>query len=98
VATPAPTFRVRVWFTGLDPLTAAEAGLRVIPAGAAVPSCCSRVRLTLPVNPFWGVRVSWVVPLPPCGTVREVGFRERVKVGVAPPQAARRKASPIIAA
>jgi hypothetical protein len=73
-----------------------EVGLRVIPLGAAVPSCLSSAKVTVPVNPFCGVRVRVVPPDCPCWTVREVGFRERVKVDGAPMfgQAVRSRARP----
>jgi hypothetical protein len=49
---------------------------RVTPLGAPTSS-----RFTVPVKPFCGVMVSWVVPLDPCRTVRLVGLREMVKSG-----------------
>jgi hypothetical protein len=51
-------------------------GERVTPLGAPTSS-----RFTVPVKPFRGVMVSWVVPLDPCWTVRLVGLREMVKSG-----------------
>jgi hypothetical protein len=49
--------------------------------GTGLPFPSTRERFTVPVKPFWGVMVSWVVPLSPCWTVRLVGLRERVKSG-----------------
>jgi hypothetical protein len=69
---------VRVWVTGLDPVTLTLVGERLIPeTGLPLPS--TRERFTVPVKPFWGVMVRVVWPLAPCCTVRLVGLRERVK-------------------
>jgi hypothetical protein len=71
---------VRVWFTGFAPETWTLWGERLRPWGTG--SCpAARERETVPVKPFCGVRVRVVWPLPPCWTVRLVGFRERVKLG-----------------
>jgi hypothetical protein len=70
------TLTVRSRDTGLDPVTLTLVRERVTPLGAPTSS-----RFTVPVKPFWGVMVSWVVPLDPCWTVRLVGLREMVKSG-----------------
>jgi hypothetical protein len=67
---------VRFSDTGPDPVTLTLLGERVTPLGAPTSS-----RFTVPAKPFWGVMVSWVVPLDPCWTVRLVGLREMVKSG-----------------
>ncbi len=84
------TLTVRIWFTGFGPLTLTLLGGRPTPLGAP-----TRERFPVPVNPCCGVRVSWVVPLPACGTEGLVGLWELVKLGAPPllvPQAARRGA------
>jgi hypothetical protein len=53
--------------------------------GTGFPLPSTKARLTVPVKPFLGVMVRVVVPLDPCWTVRLVGLREMVKLGVAPP-------------
>jgi hypothetical protein len=81
VATPLPTLTVRSRITGLDPVILVSE--KLTPLGAP-----SRERFTVPVKPPCGVKVSWMVPLEPCWTVRLVGLREMVKSGELLPWAA----------
>jgi len=44
------------------------------------------LNVTLPLKPFTGVTVIVLVPFEPCATLSEVGFADRLKSGVLPPQ------------
>jgi hypothetical protein len=93
VATLLATFTVRVWLAGLLVLTVKLVGERVIPGTGLLVLASTRERFTVPVKPFWGVRVRVVLPLAPCCTVRLVGEREMVKLGAGLLQAASKRAS-----
>jgi hypothetical protein len=62
------------------------AGLRVSP-DTTLPLVSIRDRFTVPVRPFCGVRVKFVVPLLPYGMAMLAGARERVKSGAVSPKA-----------
>jgi hypothetical protein len=48
----------------------------------ALPLLLTRLRLTLPVKPFCGVTVSWVVLLLPWSTVKLVELKLTLKLGL----------------
>ena len=58
----------------------AEAGLNAAVTPLGRPDAD---RLTLPVNPFCGVTVTVLVPLPPCMKVKLLGDADRAKLGAA---------------
>jgi len=66
------TLNVMLWVTGFVPEMLTVPGVRVIPL-VELPV---RLRLTVPVKPFWGVTVSWVLTLLPGATVRLLLFRK----------------------